>query len=457
MNLRKTAGSLIFFFCCYSLIFNFSAFAQMSDAAKAGEKIFKANCASCHKPDKALIGPALKGADQRWIDNGDFNGISGREWMNKWVRNSQEVIAAGHPYAIKIFNDHNKSVMTAFTTLTDQDIANVIEYANTYAPATPAGGAPSGQPQPSAASPYTNLFLYALLALLAFIVLALARFNNILKRMALEKQGLPVPVPVPFYRNKKLFVTLGLLLFIYVGYATVQAAIGLGRQQGYMPVQPIKYSHELHAGINKINCRYCHGGALKGKHANIPSPNICMNCHKGIQEGVVNGKYGRKEIAKIYASIGFDPNTLSYIKDYSKMPEEDARKLYTEWLQGDENRKYTADDIEEVLAFIGKPIEWIRIHNLPDHVYFNHSQHVVAGGIECQTCHGPVEKMEELYQFAPLSMGWCLNCHRTTEVNFAKNDFYKDYEQLHEDIKSGKIDKVTVETIGGTECQKCHY
>jgi hypothetical protein len=182
-----------------------------------------------------------------------------------------------------------------------------------------------------------------------------------------------------------------------------------------------------------------------------------MNCHKGIQEGAINGKYGRKEIAKIYASIGFDPNTLSYLKDYHKMPEEDSKKLYTEWLMGDPNKKFTSADIEEVLAFIDKPIEWVRIHNLPDHVYFNHSQHVVAGNIECQTCHGPVEKMVEMYQFSPLSMGWCINCHRTTEVNFAKNDFYKDYHQVHEDIKNGTIDKVTVETIGGTECQKCHY
>jgi len=441
----------------FSALLSFSFSVAAADSA-AGEKVFKTTCASCHKPDKALIGPAMKGAEQRWVENGDYNGVSGREWLNRWVRNSQEVIAAGHPYATKIFNDHNKSVMTAFTTLTDDDIANVLAYAESYTPpakVTDGGGGGAGGE--TTASPYMNLFLYALIALLVFIVLILGRLTTILKRMALEKQGLPVPVPIPFHKNRKLYVTLGLVLFIYAGYAAFQGATDFGRQQGYMPEQPIKFSHALHAGINKIDCQYCHTGAGKGKQALIPSQNICMNCHKGVQEGAVSGKYGRKEITKIYASIGFDPNTLSYIKDYNRMNEDSAKNLYTRWLMGDENKKYTSADIEEVLAFIGKPIEWVRIHNLPDHVYFNHSQHVVAGNVACQTCHGPAEQMEELYQFSPLSMGWCVTCHRTTEVNFAQNDFYKDYHKLHEDIKSGKIDKVTVETIGGTECQKCHY
>lgn len=452
MNLRNSARLSFIFSALLSL--NFMVLA--ADIA-SGEKIFKVNCASCHKPDKKMIGPAMKGAEQRWMENGDFNGVSGREWLNRWVRNSQEVIKAGHPYANKLFDEYNKSVMTAFTTLSDEDVANVLAYVEAYTPpAAPAAETGAAAQQP-AESPYTSLFLYALIVLLLFIIFILSRLTSTLNRMALQKQGLPVPKEVPFHRNKKVWVTISLLLFIYIGYAAVVGAIDLGRQQGYMPEQPIKYSHQLHAGINKINCRYCHGGTLRGKQAGIPSPNVCMNCHKGIQEGVINGKYGRKEITKIYASIGFDPNTLSYIKDYHKMDEEEAKKLYTEWLQGDEKRKYTQKDIDEVLAFIQKPIEWVRVHNLPDHVYFNHSQHVVAGNIECQTCHGPVETMEVMSQFAPLSMGWCINCHRTTEVNFAKNDFYKDYEQIHADIKSGKISRVTVETIGGTECQKCHY
>ena len=454
MKLRKIV-CLSFFSTL--LFFNPSRAADApSEAYVNGEKLFLDNCASCHKPLKKVIGPALKGVEQRWTEAGDYNSVPGKEWLYRWIRNSPETIKSGNPYAIKMAA-FDAQVMTTFAQLTDQDIANVLTYVETYTP--PVVIDDGGGNQKPAESPYTSLFLYSLIALLLFIVLILSRLTSILNRMALQKQGLPAPELVPFHRNKKVFVTIGLVLFIYIGYATVVGAIDLGRQQGYMPEQPIKYSHELHAGINQINCRYCHGGTLRGKQANIPSPNVCMNCHKGIKgdEPTRNAKHGRKEISKIYASIGFDPNTLSYIKDYHKMDEDSAKKLYTDWLKGDEKRKYTQPDIDEVLSFIGKPIEWVRIHNLPDHVYFNHSQHVVTGNIECQTCHGPVEKMEKLYQFSPLSMGWCINCHRTTPVNFAKNNFYEDYRQLHEDLKSGKIDSVTVETIGGTECQKCHY
>jgi hypothetical protein len=107
-----------------------------------------------------------------------------------------------------------------------------------------------------------------------------------------------------------------------------------------------------------------------------------------------------------------------------------------------------------------KPVEWVKIHSLPDHVYFNHSQHVVAGKVACQTCHGEIQKMDEVKQFADLSMGWCVNCHRETKVQFKDNGFYSIYEKYHEDLKRGNIDTtkgITVEKIGGTECQKCHY
>ena len=142
-----------------------------------------------------------------------------------------------------------------------------------------------------------------------------------------------------------------------------------------------------------------------------------MNCHKAVKQGPTGET---EEIAKIYAAVGWDA----------------------------EDQKYTGEE---------EPIEWVRIHNLPDHVYFNHAQHVNVGGLECQTCHGPIEEMEEVYQFAPLSMGWCINCHRQTQVQFANNDYYDIYTKYHEDLKNGSLDQVTVETIGGTECQKCHY
>ena len=135
---------------------------------------------------------------------------------------------------------------------------------------------------------------------------------------------------------------------------------------------------------------YCHGGALEGKHANIPSVNICMNCHMAINEYKGTDKLvredgtevnGTAEIQKIICYAGWDPDT----------------------------KKYTSE---------GKAIEWVKIHNLPDHVYFNHSQHIKAGKVQCQTCHGEVTKMGEVYQFSELSMGWCVNCHRETKVDF---------------------------------------
>jgi hypothetical protein len=160
----------------------------------------------------------------------------------------------------------------------------------------------------------------------------------------------------------------------------------------------------LHAGEYGIECEYCHSGATKSKNAWIPSANVCMNCHKLINEGP---KYGTEEIQKIYDAIGFDPATKQYIEGYEQ-----------------------------------KPIEWVRIHNLPDHAYFNHAQHVVVGGLECQTCHGPIEEMEVVYQYSTLGMGWCINCHREEKV-----------KTLGKENPEG----LTVEDMGGLDCARCHY
>lgn len=462
MILKKPAFLILSLLFFSALFFNTKAQDQASEASpeviKAGEKIFKSNCASCHKVKGDLIGPALLGAEQRWIENSEFEGEDGKAWLYKWVKNSQEVVSAGHPYANELFAKWNKSVMTAFATLSDEDIDNVlayIEYEGTAKPeeaevASAEGAAESRK----GAGKYTELFLYILLALLLLIALILLRVSSVLNRLVLEKEGEAIPVPVPFYRSKKLITTVVILLLIYVGNNIVNSAIDLGRQQGYSPAQPIKFSHKLHAGLNQIDCQYCHQGADKGKHSNIPSVNTCMNCHKGVQQGP---QYGRKEITKIYATIGWDPSKLSFIDNYESMSKEEAKALYSEWLSSDSENEYSKADVEEVLAQVQEPVEWVRIHNLPDHVYFNHSQHVSAGKIECQTCHGAVEEMEVLHQHAPLSMGWCISCHRETPVEFAQNDFYKTYKKFHDQIKEGEVSKVTVEMIGGTECQKCHY
>ena len=270
---------------------------------------------------------------------------------------------------------------------------------------------------------------------------------------------------------------VGFLIFAIIvlgGYYTVNNAIMLGRQQGYQPEQPIKFSHVTHAGIHKIDCQYCHDGARRSKHSVIPAANTCMNCHRAIKNG---STYGTAELTKIYASIGYNPNDDSYIEDYDNMKTADIEKIYKTWIaneyvKSDNAKMEMADEVVEeqwsgiVKALTNKeigdnkiqgPIEWTRIHNLPDHAYFNHAQHVAVGKLECQQCHGPVEEMEVVQQYSPLSMGWCINCHRKTEVQFNDNEYYKTYTKYHEEIADGKRDKVTVEEIGGLECQKCHY
>lgn len=423
----------------------------------AGEKLFKANCSSCHKVKGRLIGPELYGAEERWKANAAHKGEDGKTQLYKWIKNSAAVLKEGNPYAVALYNEYNKAAMNAFPQLTDSDIDNILAYIQAEGdgllkPATQATAATDGAAATSAAdSRQSEWLLYFLVGLLILIALVLMRVNTILDRLVLVKEGKPLPEPVPIYKNKTLVTTIVLLFITWGGYQIVMGAINLGRQQGYAPVQPIKFSHKLHAGLNQTNCQYCHSSADKSKHSNIPSANVCMNCHKGVQQGPT---YGRKEIAKIYAAIGFNPNTNDYIPNYYQMPREEAEALYAKWLQEDDTKKHTQADIKEVLMQVQRPIEWIRVHNLPDHVYFNHAQHVAVGGIACQQCHGPVEEMEVLAQYAPLSMGWCISCHRTTEVNVAQNDYYHIYKKYHDKLAGQKF---TVEKIGGTECQRCHY
>jgi cytochrome c551/c552 len=390
--------------------------------AQDGKALFNQKCASCHAIDKNLVGPALKGVEDRWDD---------KAMLYDWVRNSAAVIKKGYPRAVAVYNEYNKVQMTAFPELKNEDIDAILAYINTGgAKAAAAADAPAGgTPADDAAESDSNLMYGILTLILAVIALILLQVNSNLRKMSDEAEGEYVAEPIPFYRNKAYIAIFAILLFLFGGYMTFQGAQGLGRSQNYQPEQPIYYSHTVHAGINQINCLYCHGGAQESKHANIPSVNVCMNCHMGINEYAKGPKIyredgtevdGTAEINKLYKYAGWDP----------------AKKQYTGK---------------------GQPIEWIRIHNLPDHVYFNHAQHVTAGKQNCQTCHGDIQKMDEVYQFSDLSMGWCVNCHRESKVQFIDNKFYSIYEQFHEDMKNKKLDSVTVEKIGGTECQKCHY
>ena len=401
----------------------FVAFLSIAQLAKAqdGKALFNAKCASCHAIDKQLVGPALKGVEDRWDD---------RKMLYEWVRNSAAVIKKGYPRAVAVYTEYNKVQMTAFPELKDQDIDAILTYINTGGGAKAAGAATTAQPTEDAGAASDSNLLYGILTLiLAVIALILLQVNSNLRKIADETENVRSAEPIPFYRNKAYIAILAIVLFLVGGYVTFQSAQGLGRSKNYQPEQPIYYSHTVHAGINQINCLYCHGGAQESKHANIPSVNVCMNCHMGINEYAKGPQLfredgskvdGTAEIQKLYQYAGWDPGA----------------------------KKYTGK---------GKAIEWIRIHNLPDHVYFNHSQHVTAGKQQCQTCHGEIQKMDEVYQFTDLSMGWCINCHRESKVQFTENKFYSIYEKFHEDLKKGNMDSVTVEKIGGTECQKCHY
>lgn len=403
-------------------------FANNKSFAADGAALFKANCASCHKPDKDFTGPALKG----WKDR-----VPGGDWIYKWVKNSAELTGT-EPYAKALFAKWNKTQMTTFNQLKNEDIDAILKYVDDWAPPPP----PIGSKDPQA-SDDTLLFgiLTLVLALIAFILL---QVNTNLRKLSDEKEGVLRTEPVPFYKNKTYLMIGILLLFSVGGYYTINGAVGLGRQQNYQPEQPIFYSHKVHAGTNQISCLYCHGGAQDSKQASIPSVNTCMNCHKSInkyegpdqlvrENGVAVD--GTAEIQKLYAYAGWNPVTKSYNPDKN------------------------GDGIPDG----AKPIEWIKVHNLPDHVYFNHSQHVKVGKQQCQTCHGNIQEMPEVYQFSNLSMGWCINCHRETKVDFydkegkTGNKYYSIYEKFHRDLKNHKMDSVTVESIGGTECQKCHY
>ena len=395
-------------------------------AAPDGKALFQANCASCHNPIKDATGPALKGVTGR---------VPNKEWIYKWIKNSASVIASGDKYANDLYNKWNKTAMTAFPGLSNEEIDAIVKYVDDYqAPVTAAAQTPAaGESKDSG----DNTLLYAILSIVLLIaIFVLTQVNKVLSRSSNAKTGLPSPKDVPFLRNKVVLAIIAIIAVVGIGVWMTNGA-DLGRQKNYMPEQPIFYSHKVHAGINQINCLYCHSGAEKSRHAMIPSTNVCMNCHKQINEytgaethPLVNleGKKvdGTAEIKKLYDYAGWDPVK----KDY---------------------KRNAAGEIQ------AKPVEWVKIHNLPDHVYFNHSLHVVSGKVACQRCHGGIQEMDEVYQFADLSMGWCINCHRETKVQFADNNYYSIFQKYHNEIKEGKREDVKVSDIGGLECQKCHY
>ena len=405
------------------LTFSTSLYAQDGDPAN-GKSLFNTNCAACHKLDKPMTGPALRNVEARLSEEQGLD----RAWLNAWIRNSAAVIKSGDAYANKIFNEYNQTAMTAFPTLSDQDISDILAYTAAPPPTVDEGGAKEVVQVESGVS--NDLILGALALLFALLAMALVLVNRTLNRFA-EAKGIDVvaetkrkPLWKAFVENQFLILVTAIFFLLASAYFVYGYFMQVGVDQGYEPVQPIHYSHRIHAGDNGIDCKYCHSSARVSKTSGIPSLNVCMNCHKSISEVA--------------------PETLAEGKDYGVDYNAEIQKLYD--AVGWDGTGYTGDS---------KPVKWIRIHNLPDFAYFNHSQHVSVAGIECQTCHGPVEEMEIMSQHAPLTMGWCINCHRETNVKVQDNEYYT---KIHEELsKKYGVDQLTAAQMGGLECGKCHY
>ena len=393
-----------------------------ADAAK-GKEIFNTLCAACHKLDGNSIGPALRGVTER----------REKEWLHAWIKNSAALIASGDPTATALYEEYNQVSMPPFPQLTDEDIDNILAYTSQPKEVPPAKtAATEGAPAAGGGGGIsTNVVLGALAVVLLLLLVILYLVNKTLRRFA-EASGVELPVkpkgkPIwkAFVENQFLVVLSSVILVLIGTYYVYGFLMQVGVDQGYQPIQPIHFSHKIHAGDNQIECKFCHSSARVSKTSGIPSLNVCMNCHKSISEvaaETATEEYTKEfydsEIAKLYDAVGWDV----------------------------EQQDYTGET---------EPVKWVRIHNLPDFAYFNHSQHVEVGGITCQTCHGPVQEMEIMYQNAPLTMGWCVNCHRETGVRTAGNEYY---QKVHEELsRKYGVEELTVADMGGIECGKCHY
>ena len=382
-------------------------------AIAAGDALFKGNCTQCHAINDVVVGPALSGITKRRTI----------AWLIPWIKNSSKVVASGDEYAVAIYNKYNKQQMPSFA-LSDKEITSIFAYITAEegkGSAVAAGGVTAGNAAAtdgqdaaggteSGGGKYVDILLIVLVVVLIVLVVTLVIIGNLMKDVLKGRKdldGRDVEILEQrfdwskFYRSPMLRGIVGTVFALVLLYEGVQSVMAVGLEQGYQPTQPIAFSHKLHAGEHQINCAYCHTSVYKSKSANIPSANICMNCHSQI-------KTESAEIKKIYRAI---------------------------------ERK--------------QPIQWVRIHNLPDLAYFNHAQHTQVGGLQCTTCHGPIQNMEVVYQYSALTMGWCINCHREMPINAKDNKYYDNLVKLHDTKNAGA--PFTVSSNGGTECSKCHY
>jgi len=424
-------------------------------AQAQGDALFKAKCASCHQPHKNGTGPKLFQVRQKWTDGGAKEG-SIYQWVNNWQN-----AAASDPYA-KTVSTWAPSAMQAFPELKKEDVDAILDWVDSQpepgaagaAGATDTTGAASADPLSSEEESSMG-WIWIVLGIIFFtIVVAVGGVRRQLKFAAADNAGEPVNEGLTYSEEFKtwawkyrLYVGLASLVLVISAIVTLfLSGYSIGVVEEYQPSQPIAFPHAIHTGTNGIDCKYCHNSVTSSKSAGLPTVNVCMNCHKQI-----NGRTPaqQEQIAKLYKSAGWDPAGAG---------------------------KYTGKST---------PIIWNKVHVLPDHVYFNHSQHVVVGGIDCKQCHGDMTKMVETAKVQPVSelnkiegnipltrptltMGWCIECHGEKEISTGSIDTRNDgyYNEIHKRLLNNdktlygsylKDGKVTVNELGGWECAKCHY
>lgn len=417
----KLRGKLLAFTSIFFIVFTATVYSQETatdvqdtglnqELVSAGATLFKNNCQVCHEIHEQKVGPALA----------DVHNRRPIEWIKAFILNSQRVIQSGDEYAVNLYNQYNQTLMTSFD-FSDDELDAVIEYIKSETikgpPAKEVAVAVDGQqvtPQSAIDPTLITVFLVILLVILVLILIVLFVLISVLTKYLKQKSDISEEdkdlvfqkFNIGSYVRSPAFIWVATFIFTALVLKTViDGLFNIGVQQGYAPAQPIAFSHKVHAGDFQIDCNYCHTGVRTSKSANIPSVNICLNCHSAIVK-VTGSDELSPEIQKIY----------------------DAKNN-------------------------NQPIEWVRVHNLPDLAYFNHAQHFNVGGIECQTCHGPIEEMEVVSQFTNLTMGWCIDCHRTTEIK-TDNGYYDKLVEIH---SANSKKPMIVEDIGGLECAKCHY
>lgn len=403
-----------------------------------GTELFKKNCTACHSIDleKKMIGPALHGVTEK----------RSREWLQKWIKNNKSLRESGDKEAIEIYKEYGNIEMNSFPQLSEKQIDDILSFIQ-----NPDSISRKKKEEENQNHEINNtndkeekkflvkliIFCFGILSLI--MIWILYKIQILIKLIHEEDKKVTIFNNIINFLYKKilgdtkkkwyLFSCFSGLFLLLGTYEIWNLLMKIDVNKGYKPKQPIHFSHKIHSEINKIDCQYCHSSAKYGKVSGIPSVNVCMNCHITIHE--YNGDYLEKgksrdeynqEIQKIYQAAGWDPETRKY-----------SKKTH--------------------------PIQWIRIHNMPDFVYFDHSQHIITGektikkfkkvNLVCNACHGEVQKMDTVEMSNDFTMEWCISCHRNVEID-TNNQYYKEYF-------SNKKNKVTVDMIGGTECAKCHY